>query len=1113
VLHRLFAVVMAALAVGHEGAAQTPAIPERPNSEEGCLEGRVLDYLERHGDDGHIDPDALLYRTVELQQELVAARSRVQPQAIGGSVWTPMGPSNGAGRMPAVAVHPTVPDTAIVGAAGGGAWKTTDSGVTWTSVTDTFANLSIGAITYAPSNPSIVYMGTGEGGHAGDFIPGIGLFASSDGGDTWEAPQEVIASQFYRLSVHPSNPLEIVAATSSGLLRSTNGQNGPWTTILGTRSAAGSPAYGATADLVRHPADANILYAASYDLRQWCDRTGVDCLDPGKWLSPRVLKSVDAGQTWKEVVQGFPVSTGTIRVGRVSLAIAPSSPDTLYAATSLFNSENGEETSQIYKTTNGGASWAPTGVATSTDPEIRTYMRTQGWYDNAIVVAPQNPDIVIAGGVTYIRSYDGGLTWSRLFTSSNVHVDAHDLRYDAADRLYIANDGGIWTSIDHGTNVAERNTNLATRQFYSLSVDPVNRMRTFGGQQDNGTIRRGDTGGTAWDRFFGGDGFDCPINPDVPSMVYATWQTGNILRTADSGTATPILGYRMPVYAETEAKPFFTRLVLDPSNPSTIYTVSWRVWRSTTGGDSWTPLPTTTTDGSIWDGNITIRAIAVAPSDPRVLMIGKSVRNGVFRSVDGGLTWKRATKGLPTRIVNFLTIDPANPNIVWAAMAGLTQPSVYQSIDGGASWSPRGEGLPGFSAQVIRVDPTDSNTIYCGTDVGVYRSTDGGASWSRFGTGMPAASVYDLAILRDGSLMRAATHGRGVWELTIDAPPNRAPIVTASASQPLPLVLRKGERLTFSGTFRDEDGHAMNARWTFPDDWSISTAADGASVTHAFTRAGIHPVTLSAVDSLGGRGAATIQVRVREEGDDCSSAVEIPSAGPFPYTATFNSEGLTKGLTDPVGSTATGSCNIYNYQASTWLRFTPSTTGPYTFSLCGSAISGVLIGYRAPEACGPYTPSGICIKRLNERDATNYDCGAEGTSTTAFLTAGETMYLEVTNYYLNDFGLLSLTVAPSEMPLSPIAVSVDGGSGPTRGGTEVTIVGSGFAEGMSVFFGEAAASNVRVLTPQLMLATTPPYSAGVVDVAVTTDGGSRSTLRSGFTYVEPVTSKRRRSVR
>jgi photosystem II stability/assembly factor-like uncharacterized protein len=1102
-----------AVFAGHNGAAQTPAIPERPSSEEGCLEGRVLDYLERHGDDGRIDSDALLYRTVELKQELEAARRGVRPQVIAGSVWTSMGPNNGAGRMPAVAVHPTVPGTAIVGAAGGGAWKTTDSGATWTSLTDTLANLSVGAITYAPSNPSIVYLGTGEGGHAGDFIPGIGLFASLDGGATWEPPQEIIASQYYRLSVHPSNPLEIVAATSSGLLRSTNGQNGPWTTILGTRSSGGVPAYGVSADLVRNPADANILYAASYDTLQWCARTGVDCKDPGEWVSPRVLKSVDAGQSWKEVVQGFPVSTGTMRVGRVSLAIAPSSPETLYAATSLFDAATGQETSQIYKTTNGGASWTPTGVGTSSDSEIRTYLRTQGWYDNTIVVSPQNPNVVIAGGVTYIKSVDGGLTWSRLFTSSNVHVDAHDLRYDAGGTLYIANDGGIWTSTDDGVTVMERNANLPTRQFYALSVDPVNRMRTFGGQQDNGTIRRGDAGGTEWDRFFGGDGFDCPINPDVPSLVYATWQTGNILRTADSGAATPILGYRTPVYAEGEEKPFFTRLVLDPSNPSTVYTVSWRVWRSTTGGDSWTPLPTTTPDGPIWGESLTIRAIAVAPSDPKVLMIGKAVRSTVFRSVDGGLTWKRAATGLPTRIVNFLEIDPANPNIVWAAMAGLTKPSVYQSIDGGATWSGRGEGLPGFSAQVIRVDPTDSNTIYCGTDVGVYRSTDGGASWSRFGTGMPAASVYDLAILRDGSLMRAATHGRGVWELTIDAPPNHAPIVTASASRPSPVVVRKGEQLTFSGAFRDDDGHAMNARWTFPDDWSTSTAANGASVTHAFTRAGTHPVTLSAVDSLGGRGAATIQVRVQEEGDDCSSAVEIPSTGPFPYTATFNSEGLTKGLSDPVGSTATGSCNIFNYQASTWLRFTPSTTGSYTFSLCGSAISGVLIGYRAPGACGPYTPSGICIKRLNERDATNYDCGAEGTSTTAFLTAGETTYLEVTNYYLNDFGLLSLTIAPSETPLSPLAVSVDAGSGTSRGGTEVTIVGSGFAEGMTVFFGEAAASNVRVLTPQLILATTPPNAAGVVDVAVAIDGGSRSTLRSGFTYVEPVTGKKRRAVK
>src|SRR6185503_7734367 len=136
---------------------------------------------------------------------------------------------------------------------------------------------------------------------------------------------------------------------------------------------------------------------------------------------------------------------------------------------------------------------------------------------------------------------------------------------------------------------------------------------------------------------------------------------------------------------------------------------------------------------------------------------------------NGGKTWVTASSGLPDVLVNNLEIDPRDANIAYAALATTTGPSVFMTSNGGVSWSPRAAGLPGFAAQVVRVDPTDSSTLYCGTDVGVFRSTDQGAAWARFGNGLPASSVHDIRAFEDGSALRVATHGRGIWEL--DVPP------------------------------------------------------------------------------------------------------------------------------------------------------------------------------------------------------------------------------------------------------------------------------------------------------------------------------------------------------
>jgi len=331
----------------------------------------------------------------------------------------------------------------------------------------------------------------------------------------------------------------------------------------------------------------------------------------------------------------------------------------------------------------------------------------------------------------------------------------------------------------------------------------------------------------------------------------------------------------------------------------------------------------------------------------------------IFRTSNGGTTWVSARTGLPTnKGVNNLEIDPTNPNIAYAAMSGTTGINVYQTVDGGASWFPRGTGLPAFSAQVVRVDPTDSNVLYCGTDVGVYRSINQGASWERFGTGLPSSSVNDIRILDDGSILRAATHGRGVWELEVPSTGNTPPAATIS-NPAAAMTVAKGTTLSFSGSISDGDfGDAVTGLWTFPDTWETVPAGSGMNnVSHTFNTAGVFPVSLSVKDSRGALGSASVTIRVPEPNDSCSIPTVIPGDGPFPFSVKLNNETAGTQTSDPAPS-----CTGQNLGRSStlWFEFTPAASGDYQFSTCGSAVDTVLSMWTGPM-CGPYTAkSGGC---------------------------------------------------------------------------------------------------------------------------------------------------------
>jgi len=962
-LNALTFLIVIGSAFGSPVRADDP-ISQRDDESRSIIE-RIKLYQERHGVRGELDSGQMLERTRWGYERWLAAEHSRATKGSTAAGWVSLGPSNGAGRMTALAPHPSIDGTILAGAASGGVWKTTDEGLHWRPLTDGLADLSVGALAIAPSNPDVVYIGSGEGGLGSFFVPGIGLLRSDDGGETWFLPQpeEIVAEQFFALSVDPRDEDHLLAATEKGLYGTTDGGLS-WDLHLSHPDL-----YGVT-EVIRSTADPDRLWAAL-----WCFSQCPDGLT-------RVMTSADSGLNWEPSADGLPEALFNNPIAnRIALAVAPSDGEVLYTAlnTSRYTPQGPE--AAIYRSSDGGSSWVNTG-----DPGA--YLLYQGWYDNAITIDPADPEIVVAAGVWYVRSTDGGETWTTMDpiaagdwmgTETLPHVDGHTYAWQG-ENLWLGCDGGVWLSTDGGSTWDGRNDSLVTRQYYGLDIDPIRSDRVLGGTQDNKTNLRFGPADDDWEWVLDGDGFDTAINPLVPDLVYGTIYGTLVFRSVDGG----FVWENISPSTGGDLTPFATPLVMDSDVPWRLLTGSSRVWESTDAGTSWSALGTEVLGGE-WSFEV-IRAIAITPADDTRLLIGKG--SEVYTSSDGGSSW-RVTE--MAGIVNAVALSPLDPGLAVAGLARTPsdEPQLVRSSDGGNTWHPADTGLPPFAVQSLRWHPHDPDLVFAGTDLGLYRSTDGGLSWLPAGDGLPSASVHDIRIADDGSRIVVASHGRGIWELGLAEPVGEPPSVTLDGPERAVI----GEPVDFFAAATDPDGDGLKLRWVHSDPWqlqpgSLGSGSVASALAHRFVLGGSFLVAANAIDSTGRMGFDSIIVTAYEPGDDCSTPRVIPGNGPFPYSILTENRSTTVGAEDPMVP-----CTIWpgnpnsGRWASIWFEFTPELSGTYTFSTCGSVPDTALSAWTG-DACGPYEPiEGACndddrLRHCSGRDTDSWfslelDAGVE----------------------------------------------------------------------------------------------------------------------------------------
>jgi photosystem II stability/assembly factor-like uncharacterized protein len=686
--------------------------------------------------------------------KLVLERNRVKrdlPTPKRAAPWRCIGPTNIGGRITSIVCHPDKPDCIWAGAAAGGVWESTDAGETWRSLWSKQDSLNIGSLAIDPKNPDMIYCGTGEANLSVDSYAGVGIYRTTDGGDTWK----LLAS-----SSDPSIPTRIGVIAidpfdSSHLLIGGVGAD---------ESSRRPEDFGGM--LVSHDGGVSWQREAFISTRNyWCHaivfhpRQGVifatfteQGAKNGIWLSE------DAGQDWRQLSKGLPPSEN---FGRTSLAISPSDPDVIYAFAQSTLSGRSDQVLGVFRSADRGETWKEIGG--------RHFGREgQISYGNTIAVHPKHPNHVLCGGVDLHLTTDAGKTWTKATHWDSepgerhyAHADHHHLVMPPGTpgRVYDPNDGGLDVSEDGGLTWKNRSKGLAITMYYDMDVSQSDGRHFGGGAQDNGTLAT--TTGRRNDHFevLGGDGGWMIYDPADALHFYASYYNIGIhrWRNGRSRDVSP------PARKDEAESVWMVYITMDPGDPNTVFTGSTRIWRTKNDGKKWRAV------SPVLDGSA-ISAIEIAPADSKRIYVGTE-NGGFFRSPDGGNTWSAnlASATLPGHTITRIdSTAELGADFLFITVANFGHSHVFCSRDGGKTWEDVDKGqLPDVPHHAVVIRPDKPKIVYVGNDAGVFVSHDSGETWMNMTRNLPNVMVVDLVLHEKDRTLSAATYGRSLWRTRI----------------------------------------------------------------------------------------------------------------------------------------------------------------------------------------------------------------------------------------------------------------------------------------------------------------------------------------------------------
>lgn len=685
-----------------------------------------------------------------------------------------IGPAGMSGRVTSIDVVETNPDIIFIGTASGGLWKSENGGTSFVPLFDKEKAASVGAVAVNQKNPSEIWVGTGEGNPRNSLTGGNGIYKSLDGGRTWTHMGLEGTRNIHRVIIHRDDPnIVYVGAIGSpwgeqqdrGVFKTTDGGK-TWRKVLYVDTKTG------IGDLVVDPTNPNKLIAAMWEHRRW--PWYFNSGGPGSGL----YISYDAGETWKKktAVDGLPKGD----LGRIGLAIAPSSPNIVYALVEA--KKNG-----FYKSEDGGEKWS---LVTTKNIGGRPF------YYADIFVDTQNENRIYNIHTYVDVSNDGGKTFERLIDPRLVHVDNHAWYVHPTDPSFIicGNDGGAVISRDRG-KTWRFIENLPLAQFYHINVDNALPYNVYGGLQDNGSWRGPSQvwrsygiRNAYWDRVGGGDGFDVVPDPmNEAKHGYALSQGGNLMRY-DLTTGTR--NFVKPYLANGEELRYNWNagIAVDPIDKTTLYIGSQYLLKSTDRGATWEKIsPDLTTndpekqkqattgglslDNSGAENHTTILSVAPSPLQKGVIWVGTDDGN-VQLTTNGGQTWTNVISKMPGAPKNAwitqIRASTYNANEAFVVINNYRQndnsPYLYRTKDMGKTWvrMVNDQSVYGYCLAVVQ-DPVVSSLLFLGTEYGLYVSIDDGKSWTKWTSGYPTVSTMDLAIQAREADLAIGTFGRAVW--------------------------------------------------------------------------------------------------------------------------------------------------------------------------------------------------------------------------------------------------------------------------------------------------------------------------------------------------------------